>query len=848
MSSYKQTSLYGPLAALTLLLPTTAGAVECSNLPVWDAAQAYHGGNQVQHLQIAYQANWWTQNQQPASHSGQYQEWRRLGDCDTGNLLPNVTLTSPLNGSIFSKNDNVVISAAASDPDGQVASVAFSVNGNLLLVDTQIPYEVTWPAAVGQQRILATVTDDLGATNQAWADIEVLDPDNQAPSVSLTNPTADAELTAGNNVTLSAEASDNDGQIQSVSFYVDNIQVGETSALPYQTNWLAVAGQHSFKARVIDDDQAESFSNVVTLMIADKPGGGCAGLPVYQPGTAYQAGQLVQNQNHQYRCNVAGWCSSAADWAYAPGTGAHWTQAWSDLGICAIAPTVHLDSPVDNAVLLAGAEVNIQASASDDDGSVTNVAFYANNQLLGQDDTPPYHLLWVANPSGDVQLKAIATDNDNNQAEDSVLVRVSNEPVVVSLTSPANGTRVNLGTSLTLTADASSAVAQVNNVAFKVNGVVISTDTSAPYSANWLAGSTGNYNLTAMVTDDLGNTATSSAVSVVVNATPRGKTHKLIGYWHNFQNPAGCPVPLGSISPRWDVIDIAFADNDFNVSGRVNFNLFDGQGSSCAGIDATQFKQDVAALQAQGKKVVLSLGGAEGTITLNTDADEQALVSSLTAIINEWGFDGLDIDLESGSNLVHGSQIQARLPRALKQIEKNMGRDMYLTMAPEHPYVQGGYVAYSGIWGAYIPLIDELRDTLDILHVQLYNNGGLRHPYAAQTAPAGSVDMMVASARMLLEGFELADGSRFLPLRDDQVALGLPSGRSSAGSGQASTADIIRALDCISKGTQCATLVPNQLFSQFAGVMTWSINWDIHDDYIFSVPIGQKLDAMNAGQ
>ena len=96
------------------------------------------------------------------------------------------------------------------------------------------------------------------------------------------------------------------------------------------------------------------------------------------------------------------------------------------------------------------------------------------------------------------------------------------------------------------------------------------------------------------------------------------------------------------------------------------------------------------------------LGGAEGTITLNTDQDEANFVASLTDIIKEWGFDGLDVDLESGSNLVHGSQIQARLGQALLQIEQNMGGDMYLTMAPEHPYVQGGFVAYSGIWGAYI--------------------------------------------------------------------------------------------------------------------------------------------------
>ncbi|MGR5542569.1 glycosyl hydrolase family 18 protein, partial [Vibrio campbellii] len=89
-------------------------------------------------------------------------------------------------------------------------------------------------------------------------------------------------------------------------------------------------------------------------------------------------------------------------------------------------------------------------------------------------------------------------------------------------------------------------------------------------------------------------------------------------------------------------------------------------------------------LQAQGRKIVLSLGGALGTITLNDDASQQAFVSSLTDIIVEWGFDGLDVDYESGSNLVNGSEIQKRLPVALREIQDNLGRDLYLTMAPEH--------------------------------------------------------------------------------------------------------------------------------------------------------------------
>ncbi len=169
--------------------------------------------------------------------------------------------------------------------------------------------------------------------------------------------------------------------------------------------------------------------------------------------------------------------------------------------------------------------------------------------------------------------------------------------------------------------------------------------------------------------DTQGNSASSTSVTVSAKSVVQPR-HKLIGYWHNFVNGAGCPIPLNQMSKDWDIIDIAFADNDRNSTGRVHFNLYNGDiRSTCAPIDPVQFKQDIKALQAEGKIFVLSLGGAEGTITLNTDSDEAAFVESLTAIIKEWGFDGLDVDYESGSNLVHGSQIQTRLPRALKAIE-----------------------------------------------------------------------------------------------------------------------------------------------------------------------------------
>lgn len=311
-------------------------------------------------------------------------------------------------------------------------------------------------------------------------------------------------------------------------------------------------------------------------------------------------------------------------------------------------------------------------------------------------------------------------------------------------------------------------------------------------------------------------------------------THTLIGYWHNFNNGSGL-YRISQVSSTWDVIVVAFADDAGN--GSVAFNLD-------SGLNKAQFISDIAAKRAQGKKVILSFGGQNGTVTLNNATNVTNFVNSTEAIINEYGFNGIDIDLESGAGVTQGAPVINNLITAVKQLKARIGSGFYLSMAPEHPYVQGGYVAYGGIWGAYIPIINGLRNELTVLHVQLYNNGGLSTPYSTSAYAAGSVDMMVASARMLIKGFTLADGSAFQGLRADQVALGLPSGPSSAGSGQATTGDINRALDCITRGTNCGSINTDGVHPTFRGVMTWSINWDIKDGFIFSGPVGSKVHSL----
>jgi hypothetical protein len=76
-------------------------------------------------------------------------------------------------------------------------------------------------------------------------------------------------------------------------------------------------------------------------------------------------------------------------------------------------PAVSLTSPAAGATYTAPATITLSASASDADGTVTAVEFYAGTTLLGSDTTSPYSVTWSDVPAGSYDLTAVARDDSS---------------------------------------------------------------------------------------------------------------------------------------------------------------------------------------------------------------------------------------------------------------------------------------------------------------------------------------------------------------------------------------------------------------------------------------------------
>lgn len=100
-------------------------------------------------------------------------------------------------------------------------------------------------------------------------------------------------------------------------------------------------------------------------------------------------------------------------------------------------------------------------------------------------------------------------------------------------------------------------------------------------------------------------------------------------------------------------------------------------------------KEGIKALQSQGKRVLISMGGATAEHMKFRSDQKDELKAGIKSVINEYGFDGLDIDWESASlNSSESKKLTAQTLKELKDEYKTEGKDFIITMAPEFPYLR----------------------------------------------------------------------------------------------------------------------------------------------------------------
>ncbi|MEU0336962.1 glycoside hydrolase family 18 protein [Streptomyces sp. NPDC006193] len=350
------------------------------------------------------------------------------------------------------------------------------------------------------------------------------------------------------------------------------------------------------------------------------------------------------------------------------------------------------------------------------------------------------------------------------------------------------------------------------------DGTRITAVTGTSATVTGLSAST-SYTFQVTAANAAGESPKSAAVTAKTSGTggdgggalPR---HAVTGYWQNFDNGATVQK-LSDVPSSYDIIAVAFADAT-STPGAVSFTL---DSAGLGGYTVDQFKADIKAKQAAGKKVIVSVGGQNGTVAVNDATSAANFANSVYGLMQTYGFDGVDIDLENGLNATYMTQ-------ALRSLSAKAGRSLIITMAPQTIDMQSTS-------NGYFQTALNIKDILTVVNMQYYNSGSMLG-CDGKVYSQGTVDFLTALACIQLEG----------GLSPSQVGLGLPASTRAAGGGYVSPTVVNNALDCLARGTGCGTFKPSRTYPDLRGAMTWSTNWDAASGNAWSNAVGPHVHAL----
>jgi hypothetical protein len=118
---------------------------------------------------------------------------------------------------------------------------------------------------------LAVTSHNTGARSTATftnVTVRPLTGTNQPPTVAIMSPTNGQTFTAPANISIAASASDTDGTVSGVDFYVGSQMIGTDTASPYTASWSNIpAGTYTLTSQARDNGGATRTSTGVTITV-----------------------------------------------------------------------------------------------------------------------------------------------------------------------------------------------------------------------------------------------------------------------------------------------------------------------------------------------------------------------------------------------------------------------------------------------------------------------------------------------------------------------------------------------------------------------------------------------------
>jgi len=348
---------------------------------------------------------------------------------------PVISFTSPADNASFIQGASISLTASASSPNGGIRDVKFYNGTTLLTTDNTAPYSFNWAnAPAGRHQVKAVVTDNQGEIAEVVITVKINVP--QSPyggaahkipgTIQLEefdlggNGFAYLDNTPGSETGVNFRA-DEDVDIEVCTDAGGGYNIGYATAgewLEY-TVQVGAAGKYDLDLRVAASGTGRTLS--ITM------DGKNIASNVSIPNTnGWQSWQTITVRNVELVAGTQVMRVTVGETDYV-----NMNYVEFKAVDVSLPPVVSLTGPSNNASYGSNETVRLSATASDPDGSVSQVDFYAGDLLIGSVSSAPYSVDWSRMNPGVYSLTAVATDNkgiSTTSSPVSVTIRAMQAP------------------------------------------------------------------------------------------------------------------------------------------------------------------------------------------------------------------------------------------------------------------------------------------------------------------------------------------------------------------------------------------------------------------------------------
>lgn len=284
---------------------------------------------------------------------------------------PIISWLTPSHEDFFFASDPIKMVVLSQNELQNIVKIDFSIDNNVVGSVNNVPYEITLPnLPLGTHNLLAKATNSEGLTGDTEVITITIMEDAKTPLFKIISPDEHTQYIKDENLIMNIEVLEGSSEINKVEYYRNDVFIGSRTGTDFELSWIiSETGNVTIEA-LATDVNGKSTAETQVISVSEKP---------------------------------------------------------------VKAPLFKIISPIENTQYVKEDKLILNIELLEGSSEINKVDYYSNDIFIGSRSGTDFKLDWIISETGNISIKAMATDITGKTATESRLIKVEEKPTEVPI-------------------------------------------------------------------------------------------------------------------------------------------------------------------------------------------------------------------------------------------------------------------------------------------------------------------------------------------------------------------------------------------------------------------------------